>query len=146
MKTHQLIYQSSPTVALTTVQLQQLLPAWRTSNHAAAISGLLLYGEEGVMQVLEGPAQQVHQTYARIARDRRHYNVCTLADGEVPFRAFAQWSMGFVQLATPELGRLASHAGLAPPAQLLPAQPEQWPELMALLHEFVARDQNPFAS
>jgi hypothetical protein len=128
------------------MQLQQLLPAWRTNNHDAAISGLLLYGEEGVMQVLEGPAEQVHQTYARIVRDRRHYNISTLADGEVPFRAFAQWSMGFVQLAAPELGRLASHVDMAPSAQLLPARPEQWPELMALLHEFVARDQNPFAS
>ena len=140
MQVHQLIYQSSLAVAVTPSHLRQLLPAWQIRNQAAAISGLLLYGEEGVMQVLEGPAEQVHKAYARITHDRRHYNVCTVADGVVPSRAFAQWSMGFVQLDAPDLGRLAKHISFEKPAQ-----PEQWPELMALLQEFVTREQYPFA-
>lgn len=143
MQVHQLIYQSSPITTLTPPQLTQLLPAWRTSNHAAAVSGLLLYGEEGVMQVLEGPADHVHKTYERIARDQRHYNICTLSDDVVPGRAFAQWSMGFVQLDAPDLSRLAGYVSFAQPSRLLPAQPKQWPELMALLQEFVAREQSP---
>jgi hypothetical protein len=146
MQTHQLIYKSSPTVALTPTQLRQLLPAWRASNHAAAISGLLLYGEESVMQVLEGPAAHVHNIYKRIARDRRHYNVYILADGPVPVRAFKEWHMGFVHLEAPVFDQLAGYVSLAQPARLLPAQPEQWPELLALLREFVAREQYPFAS
>jgi hypothetical protein len=140
MQVQQLIYQSSLAVAVTPIHLRQLLPAWQTRNRNAAISGLLLYGEEGVMQVLEGPAEQVHKTYARITRDRRHYNVCTLADGVVPSRAFARWSMSFVQLDAPDLGRLAKHVSFE---EL--TQPEQWPELMALLQEFVTREQYPFS-
>ena len=146
MQVHQLIYQSSLSVTSTSAYLQQLLPTWRASNHAAAISGLLLYGEEGVMQVLEGPADQVHKMYERIARDQRHYDVCVLADYAVPARAFAQWSMGFVHLEAPDLNRLASYVSFAQPARLLPTQPEQWPELMSLLQEFITREQNPFAS
>ncbi len=140
MQVHQLIYQSSLAVTITPTHLRQLLPAWQIRNQEAAISGLLLYGEEGAMQVLEGPADQVHKTYARITRDRRHYNVCTLADGVVPTRAFAQWSMGFVQLDAPDLGRLASHVNFEKPTQ-----PERWPELMALLQEFITREQYPFS-
>jgi len=144
MQVHQLIYQSSLSVTITPTHLRQLLPAWRTNNHAATISGLLLYGEEGVMQVLEGPVDEVHKTYARIARDPRHYNVCTLTDGAVPARAFEQWSMGFVHLEAPDLDRLAGYVSFAEPARLLPARPTLWPELMTLLQEFVAREQHPF--
>jgi hypothetical protein len=146
MQVHQLIYQSSPSVAIAPTYLQQLLPTWRASNHAATISGLLLYGEEGVMQVLEGPADQVHKMYERIARDQRHYNVSVLADYAVPTRAFAQWSMGFVHLEAPDLSRLAGYVSITQPAQVLPTQPKQWPDLIALLQEFVAREQYPVAS
>ncbi len=141
MHIQQLVYQSSATVVVTPSQLQHLLPAWRAQNHAAGISGLLLYGEEGIMQVLEGPAENVHAVYQRIARDPRHYNVCTLADGLVPARAFGQWSMGFVQLNAPDLRTLAGYVSPAQSAGLLPdQQPQAWPELIALLQEFVARE------
>lgn len=141
MRVQQLVYQSSATVAITPNHLQHLLPAWRAQNHAAGLSGLLLYGGEGIMQVLEGPADSVHTVYQRIARDARHYNVCTLADGLVPARAFGQWSMGFVQLDAPDLSQLAGYVSPAQPARLLPAQPDKWPELLALVQEFVAREQ-----
>jgi hypothetical protein len=143
MQIHQLIYQSSATTAITPDQLQYLLPKWRIYNHTLNISGLLLYGEEEIMQVLEGPAESVHQCYQRIAHDKRHFNVCTLADGLVPARAFGQWSMGFTQLDAPDLSRLAGYVSPGRPASLLPAQPQAWPELVALLQEFVLRDQYP---
>lgn len=131
------------TTASTPDQLQRLLPKWRIYNHSLGISGLLLYGEEEIMQVLEGPAESVHQCYQLIARDKRHYNVCTLADGVVPARAFGQWSMGFTQLDAPECSRLAGYVSPGQPAGLLPGQPQVWPELVTLLQEFVLRDQYP---
>lgn len=143
MQVQQLIYQSSATVATTPAQLQHLLPTWRNDNHAAGISGLLLYGEDGIMQVLEGPVQSVHHCYQRIARDARHYNVCMLADGQVSARAFRQWSMGFVHLDAPDFSRLAGYVSPGRAAGLLPGQPQAWPELVALLQEFVLREQQP---
>lgn len=141
MQLQQLIYQSSATVAITPQQLQVLLPAWRASNHAAGISGLLLYGEEGIMQVLEGEPAQVRAVYERIAQDVRHFNVHTVADGLVTQRAFGQWSMGFVQLEAPEFRQLAGYVSPARPGSLLPDQPQRWPELRALLQEFALREQ-----
>ena len=141
MQVQQLVYQSSATVAITPDQLQQLLPAWRAGNHAANISGVLLYGDAGIMQVLEGPPEQVHRVYERIAHDPRHYNVCVVADGVVPARAFGEWSMGFVQLDAPDLSRLTGYVSAAQPDSLLPSQPQAWPELIELLQEFVLREQ-----
>ncbi|MVN75029.1 hypothetical protein GO988_01680 [Hymenobacter sp. HMF4947] len=142
MQIQQLVYQSLATVAITPAQLQHLLPTWRTRNHATGLSGLLLYGEQGVIQVLEGSPASVHQIYQRILRDARHYNVHTLADGLVPARAFGQWSMGFVELGAPDLSRLAGYVSPAQPAGLVPSHPQAWPELTALLQEFGAREQS----
>jgi hypothetical protein len=142
MQINQLIYQSLATTAITPHQLQSLLPKWRISNHAMGISGLLLYGEEEIIQVLEGPAESVRQCYEVIARDKRHYNVYTLADGLVPTRAFGQWSMGFTQLDAPDFSRIAGYVSPSLPAGLLPNKPQAWPELVALLQEFVLRDQH----
>jgi hypothetical protein len=94
MQFQQLIYQSSATVAITAHQLELLLPTWRANNHALGISGVLLYGEEGIMQILEGEPSRVHALYQRIAQDVRHFNVHAVADGLVSQRAFGQWSMG----------------------------------------------------
>lgn len=143
MQLQQLVYQSSPTVAVTSQQLQLLLPAWRATNHAAGISGLLLYGDEGIMQVLEGEPDQVHAMYHRIAHDVRHYNVQIIADELVSRRAFGQWSMGFVQLEAPDFRQLAGYVSPARPGSLLPDQPQRWPDLLALLQEFTLREQQP---
>jgi hypothetical protein len=143
MQFQQLIYQSSATVAITAHQLELLLPTWRANNHALGISGVLLYGEEGIMQILEGEPSRVHALYQRIAQDVRHFNVHAVADGLVSQRAFGQWSMGFVQLNTPDFRHLAGYASPASPSSLLPDQPQRWPELLALLQEFVMREQQP---
>jgi hypothetical protein len=143
MQLQQLVYQSSATVAITPYELQQLLPTWREHNHADDISGVLLYGDAGIMQVLEGPPAEVHRVYQRIASDPRHYDVCILADGLVPTRAFGQWSMGFVQLDAPDLSQITGYVRAAQPNSLLPNQPQAWPELIELLQEFVLREQQP---
>ena len=143
MQIQQLVYQSSATVSITLSQFQQLLPIFRAQNHSVGISGLLLYSDDNIMQVLEGPAESVHAVYARIARDMRHYDVCVLADGPVSTRAFGEWSMGFLHLEAPELSQLAGYVSLTQPERLLP-QSQAWPELIALLQEFVAREAQPF--
>ena len=143
MQFQQLIYQSSATVAITAHQLELLLPAWRADNHAAGISGVLLYGEEGIMQIIEGEPNVIHALYQRIAQDVRHFNVHIVADGLVSHRAFEQWSMGFVQLDKPDFRHLTGYVSPARPGSLLPDQPQRWPELLALLQEFVMREQQP---
>lgn len=81
-------------MGLTAAELQRQLGHWRSINARFNIAGLLLFSTEGnSMQVLEGDATVVHQLYAVIAADIRHRNIVKLADGPVPGRAPADWSM-----------------------------------------------------
>jgi hypothetical protein len=134
----QLVYQSKATVPFSVEQLEYLLGPWRTHNHALSISGLLLYGEEEIIQVIEGPVESVHTLYQTIARDARHYDVITLADSPIHKRAFAEWSMGFGALETTQREKLTGYVGTVLSGHGLPMHPGQWPELTAMLREFAS--------
>ena len=141
MQLIQLVYQSRATVPLAADQLQRSLTRWRQHNQREHISGLLLYGEEDIVQVMEGPAAAVHRLYATIAADARHYDVLTLADGPVAARAFAEWSMGFAWLEPGQRAHLAGYVGQSGARGSLPTEPRAWPELTAMLRDFVSQQQ-----
>ena len=134
----QLVYQSKATLPFSAGQLEQLLVPWRAYNHSQQISGLLLYGDEDIIQVIEGPEDNVHALFQTIAADARHYDVIILADGPVPERAFAEWSMGFGALDAPCRQQLVGYVGPGLGQNGLPTSPGQWPELTAMLREFAA--------
>ena len=129
MHLHHLVYSSTANINLTETELHQQLGPWRTKNAQLAITGLLLFSEGHILQVLEGDASQVHQLYATIAADPRHRSVVKLADGPVPTRAFAEWSM---QMRTVEV---ADFTRLVPMPELVP---EHVGNLLPLLESFMA--------
>jgi hypothetical protein len=92
---HYLVYTSTANFPLTASDLRRLLEPWRENNARAQITGVLLYSEGQIMQVLEGEADALHALFATIAADARHRNVTKLADGHAQGRAFAEWSMQF---------------------------------------------------
>lgn len=143
MGLHQLIYQSQSLVPFDNPELAALLTQCRASNARAGITGLLLYTPDGrFLQVLEGEHAAVRQLYyQRIAADPRHFNCRLLSAGECPHRAFAAWRMGF-RVAQPAHLRTLLGYILPPdsPALLVP-RPHTRPELLALLHDFVAQCQ-----
>lgn len=127
---HHLVYSSTAAPHLTEAILQQQLVHWRTTNARLHITGVLLYSTEGqVLQVLEGDADLVHELYAVIAADIRHRDVVKLADGPVPSRAFADWSMQFRSVAPADFSRLLPGPGAAP---------EHVRNLVPLLEAFMA--------
>lgn len=138
VKLQQLVYQSKATVPFSVDQLQHLLRPWRTHNRAQCISGLLLYGDDDIIQVIEGPVESVHALYQTIAADARHYDVVILSDGPIQERAFAEWSMGFGALDEPRRQRLAGYVRPTHDGSGLPVSPAKWPELMTLLRDFAA--------
>ncbi len=93
--TFQLLYRSQATTPLTPEQLQELVQRARRTNAAAQITGLLLYGNGHFVQLLEGPAEQVQDLFARISQDPRHRQVGVVRMGLLPGRQFAEWSMDF---------------------------------------------------
>ena len=92
---HHLVYTSSTSVLLTEADLHRFLNRWQTANVRTGITGVLLYSEGDILQVLEGEVERVQALFTTIAGDVRHRNVTKLADGPVDERAFADWSMRF---------------------------------------------------
>ncbi|MCB2410728.1 BLUF domain-containing protein [Hymenobacter lucidus] len=100
---YQLLYRSQATALMAEAQLQQLLAWSQDYNAQHHITGLLLYSEGYFVQVLEGPEQAVRELYARIQQDKRHHQIVTIGEGPEPERRFADWTMGFGQVAFPAI-------------------------------------------
>jgi len=92
---YELLYSSVSAAGLSQVQLEDILQAARIKNAKLNVTGMLLYHNREIMQILEGDEQVVKQLYATIAKDERHTSVQVLYEGEVEKRSFTQWSMAF---------------------------------------------------
>jgi len=90
-----LTYFSSASVAFSDQDLQELLAHSRVRNAEADVTGLLLHVDGHFVQTLEGPAERVDATFARICADTRHRNVLTALREDIEQREFPDWSMGF---------------------------------------------------
>ena len=111
---HHLVYTSTANFPLTKEELDRLLPQWREKNARLGVTGMLLYSEGDIMQVLEGDAEALHTLFAAIAADVRHRGVTKLADGPVEGRVFADWSMRFRTVDAAYIARLVQQATPAP--------------------------------
>ncbi len=101
-------YVSSATHEYTQAELAEILAVSRERNAQDNITGLLLYHDGNIIQVLEGPEAAVRAAFARIFKDPRHHQVTVLLDQPIGERAFAGWAMGFrhVESISPEDGEL----------------------------------------
>lgn len=116
----QLIYLSTATQPFTDDELQALLRRARQQNEQYGITGLLLYHQGRIMQLIEGAPETVDRLYQNILRDPRHTGAIRLADKEVASRSFPSWSMAFQPVG--ESAELTDMAGYQSPEQLaLPA-------------------------
>jgi hypothetical protein len=97
-----LTYLSSATRKLGADELRELLASVRPKNQALGITGVLLYADGNFVQTLEGPADVVDETYARIAADPRHHEITEAWREEIAERAFPDWSMGFREMTSAE--------------------------------------------
>jgi FAD-dependent sensor of blue light len=98
-----LVYVSSTITPLSRSELVDLLAKSRANNSRLGITGMLLYKDGNVMQVLEGQAQNVRALYAKISRDPRHKGLIVLIDGEADARQFPDWSMAYRDLSDAEV-------------------------------------------
>lgn len=67
----------------------------RPRNAALQITGALVFSGDSFAQAIEGPAEAVAELRALIARDMRHAELMTVADGEQSSRDFASWSLAY---------------------------------------------------
>lgn len=104
-----LTYMSTAVAPFDEAALVELLAASRENNHAAGLTGMLLYAEGHFIQTLEGPAEAVDATYRRISADQRHRDHIVALRDQVEQRTFGDWSMGFEELNGPEVAQLVGY-------------------------------------
>ncbi|WP_133273288.1 BLUF domain-containing protein [Hymenobacter radiodurans] len=137
---HRLVYQSTATLPMNDKELESLLKQARDWNAQHQLTGVLLYSEHSIMQVLEGPKDEVFYIFNKIKQDIRHRNVIKLADGEIQQRDFSQWSMGFKVVAISDFEHLAGYLNINRTDFLPPSTEQNDTSLHSLLASFVTED------
>lgn len=99
----QFSYISCAAAPMAAEQLLALLQQSLTNNARTGITGMLLYGNDTFLQVLEGEAAAIDELVAKIRQDPRHTNIQLLHRRPIERRQYADWSMGFKRISDQEL-------------------------------------------
>jgi hypothetical protein len=105
---YELLYLSVSPRGLSESELEEILCAARLKNKRLGITGMLLYHDREIMQILEGDEDVVKELYKTIATDQRHSSVAILYQGGIENRSFSQWSMAFKLLDQDSVKELAA--------------------------------------
>jgi len=105
-----LAYVSSAAPKISEDNLIDILIDSRRRNSQNSITGLLLYIEGRIIQVIEGEEHDVIQLFSKIEQDRRHYSIQKFAEGPSADRLFKDWSMGFKSTTYDELEKFTGHS------------------------------------
>lgn len=96
----QIVYISSAKPELTEDALLQILSSSQKRNAQRGITGLLLHADGNIIQVMEGPLNEVKLLYQKVAADRRHSGVALISDRAIDTRDFPNYKMGFKRTET----------------------------------------------
>lgn len=109
-----LIYLSTATDLYTSSDLSDILTKSRSNNESNEITGLLLYHEGSILQILEGDEKTVISLFNKIGKDKRHHNVLKMVTGQSTERTFPDWSMGFKTVTGSEWSEISGYRNLNP--------------------------------
>lgn len=93
-----LVYCSEAVSSLAYPELKDIMEKSEKNNTPVGISGMLCYGNDKFLQILEGDREEVSATYERILKDDRHKKSQIIEFVEVENRLFMNWSMKVVQM------------------------------------------------
>jgi hypothetical protein len=131
------LYRSKARQPMSPDQLTELLEESRTWNEQHQITGLLCYSSDGhFVQVIEGPAAEVNELFARIRQDTRHYSVTALSQKASSTRWFADWKMALVQAEPAQYYWLIGYLEARGHNLVVPQMPIADPLLATLLESF----------
>lgn len=132
-----LLYLSTSTSLLSNEDIIDILNTSRTNNQRHDITGLLLYHEGSILQVLEGEKNVIHALYYdKICMDNRHKNIILLLDDDVEERSFSDWSMGFKQISNHDWSELEGHLDIGNVKKLSQIASSGTPEVITLIKSF----------
>ena len=107
-----LIYFSAASYLYTNKELLDLLKICRKKNGVLNITGLMIYHEGSIIQILEGEAENVHTLYNQISKDSRHKSLLKVIDTGIEKRSFSDWSMGFKNVSTQDWTNIIGYLNL----------------------------------
>ncbi|QQD17934.1 BLUF domain-containing protein [Spongiibacter nanhainus] len=100
------IYASTAAKELQLADLKELLVEARKKNAELGVTGILLYENGALFQVLEGTSSTIEQLYNTIKSDKRHQRIIKLIYEPIEAREFANWSMGLATVSLDELNEI----------------------------------------
>lgn len=98
MRLVRLIYTSKLNDGIDPSELARIHETALRNNAKTGMTGMLAFGNDHFLQVLEGGRIAVNQVFAKIAADPRHKEALLLEYREIAERDFDQWSMKLVML------------------------------------------------
>ena len=105
-----LIYTSTASFLFSEDDIKKILNTSRDWNNDHGLSGLLLYKDGNIIQVLEGDEKEVEDIFEKIAQDPRHREVTKLSQRPITEREFQGWHMGFVDIGNLSDEELAGYS------------------------------------
>ncbi|AUD00866.1 BLUF domain-containing protein [Spirosoma pollinicola] len=87
-------------------ELLHIMHESKKNNRALGITGVLLYFNGSVIEVLEGKEENVKNAYETISRDSRHKHLIQLYANPVKKRYFPDWFMGYKTSTTIQFDHL----------------------------------------
>lgn len=110
---HVLTYISAASNLFSNDDLVDILTKSRLNNTRLGITGLLLYHEGSILQILEGEKEIIEDLFKKLKGDPRHKSVIKMFDRNVEQRSFPDWSMGFKQVSNEDWSSLEGYLNLA---------------------------------
>lgn len=92
---YELLYTSLAIKNFSDSELKELLEQARVKNDRLGITGMMMYDDREIIQLLEGEKEVVKELYETIQSDPRHTIVEVFYEGLIESRAFKDWSMAF---------------------------------------------------
>ncbi len=88
--------------------LTHLVACARRNNVRDGITGILLTGRRGFIQVIEGPRMAVLSLFDRLESDPRHENLVLLHKGDAQLRAFPETPLSLSKASPATIHQLES--------------------------------------
>lgn len=129
---YSIVYISSAVKLLDDRELRDILIESRINNAHNQVTGVLMYCNGNIIQVLEGEELNVKETFSRILRDSRHRQIIKVFSGAVADRSFPTWLMGYQSLTSKEMKEIKDGIPLLNPTR----RPETANHVISLLQNF----------
>lgn len=107
----QTAYVSRAAGAMPEASLLSLLQECLANNEASGVTGMLLYGNDTFLQILEGEEADLDPLVDKIKKDPRHSDVHFLYRKTIDSRQYTDWSMGFKRVSAQGLNGIDGFSG-----------------------------------